>query len=251
MDKKSTQTNKGSLAHGEVAVKSGMDAPIYNVSGKKTGNINLPDAVFAVPWNDSIIRQVVTSMQSNARPSVAHTKGRGDVRGGGRKPWQQKGTGRARHGSSRSPIWKGGGVTHGPLKQKNYMRTIPRKMRAKALSIALSQKYRDGGILFVDSFAFKTPKTAEAVKTLTLLAGISGFEKMVVKKRNAALIAVPAVSDAAKKSFRNIGAIDFMDVASLNPVVILKNTYLIIENPELALPIITKRFPSSKLKVKN
>ncbi len=110
-----------------------MEAPIYNTQGKKSGTLTLPENVFDVAWNDSLMHQVVTSMQANARVSIAHVKDRGEVSGGGKKPWRQKGTGRARHGSIRSPIWKGGGVTHGPTKNKDYSRKIPKKMRAKAL----------------------------------------------------------------------------------------------------------------------
>jgi len=141
-----------------------MESIIYNAQGKKTGTLTLPESVFGVFWNDALMHQVVTSMHSNARPPVAHTKGRGEVRGGGRKPWQQKGTGRARHGSIRSPIWKGGGVTHGPSKDKNYEKAIPKKMRAKALYMALSRKMKDGEIIFVDSFGISEPKTAVAKK---------------------------------------------------------------------------------------
>src|SRR3954466_2367188 len=108
-----------------------MKTDIYNTEGKKAGSIDLPEAVFNQPWNNALIHQVVVSMQANARTNVAHTKDRGEVRGGGRKPWQQKGTGRARHGSIRSPIWKGGGVTHGPRNEKVFSRAIPKKMRAK------------------------------------------------------------------------------------------------------------------------
>src|ERR1700722_14092071 len=113
-----------------------METSIYNAQGKKTGALTLPDEIFAVAWNDALMHQVVTSMMDNARTPVAHVKDRGAVRGGGKKPWSQKGTGRARHGSIRSPIWKGGGVTHGPIKDKNYSRAIPKKMRAKALFMA-------------------------------------------------------------------------------------------------------------------
>ena len=217
-----------------------MEAPIYNTEGKKTGTIELPESVFNVPWNDSLMYQVVTSMQANARTPVAHTKFRGDVRGGGKKPWRQKGTGRARHGSIRSPIWRGGGVTHGPRSDKNYARAIPRKMRAKALFMALSRKLRDNEIILIDSFGFKSPKTADARKVLNALSR-GGFEKLSTKKKNAALIALPGNSDAAHKSFRNIGNVTSVEARNLNPVSLLGNTYIIIEDPASAIKMIEGR----------
>src|SRR5512135_3441222 len=102
-----------------------MKTDIYNIQGKKAGSVELPESIFGVAWNDSLMHQVVTSMEDNARTNVAHTKGRGEVRGGGKKPWRQKGTGRARHGSIRSPIWVGGGVAHGPRNTKVFARAIP------------------------------------------------------------------------------------------------------------------------------
>jgi large subunit ribosomal protein L4 len=128
-----------------------MKTDIYTIEGKKAGTMELPESVFGVRWNDALMHQVVTSMQDNARTPVAHTKGRADVRGGGIRPWQQKGTGRARHSSIRSPIWRGGGITHGPIKDKNFSREIPKKMRAKALYMALSKKLKDGEVIFIDT----------------------------------------------------------------------------------------------------
>lgn len=217
-----------------------MEATIYNKEGKKSGSVNLPENVFGVAWNDALMHQVVTSMQGNARPRVAHTKGRGDVRGGGRKPWRQKGTGRARHGSIRSPIWRGGGVTHGPRSEKNYSRTIPRGMRSKALFMALSRKLKDNEVIFIDSFGMKEPKTALAKKTLAALSK-AGFERMVGKRKNAALVALSSISEGVVKSFRNIGSVSCMPVSDLNPVAVLSNSYLVIENPEAALPILSAR----------
>ena len=130
-----------------------MEAKIYNQKGKDAGTIELPEKVFGAKWRADLVHQVVESMRSNKRAGTADTKDRGEVRGGGRKPWKQKGTGRARHGSSRSPIWVGGGVTHGPLAEKNYKRKISKSMRAQALFSVLSKKLKDGEIIFIDSLA--------------------------------------------------------------------------------------------------
>lgn len=222
-------------------VSNGMKTDIYNSQGKKAGSVELPESVFGVAWNDALMHQVVTAMRANARPTVAHVKTRGEVRGGGKKPWAQKGTGRARHGSSRSPIWKGGGVTHGPRKDRDYSQVIPKKMRAKALFMALSRKLKDGEIIFVDSFGLSSPKTATAQKSLVMLSKVSGFGKLGTKRKNAALIAFADPTEATQKSFRNLGNVTAVAVRNLNPVAVLGNTYLIIENPEAAVAIVASR----------
>ncbi len=223
-----------------------METTIYDVQGKKTGTIELPENMFNVQWNDALMYQVVTSMQANARTPVAHTKFRGDVRGGGKKPWQQKGTGRARHGSIRSPIWKGGGVTHGPRSEKIYARAIPRKMRARALFMALSRKLRDNKLILVDSFGFTKPKTADAKKALGALSRTSGFEKLSTKNRNAALVALAGDTKASYKSFRNIGSVTCVEARNLNPVAVLGSTYLIIEDPKSMVATISARTKQKK-----
>lgn len=230
-----------------------MEAPIYNMEGKKTGTTDLPENVFATTWSDSLMHQVVVVMQSNARPRVAHARTRSEVRGGGRKPWRQKGTGRARHGSIRSPIWRGGGVTHGPTKLENFSRTIPKKMRAKALYMALSRKLKDGEVVFVDSFGLKEPKTALAKKAMIALSKIAGIDRLATKQKNAALIALAGRNDAVEKSFRNVGSVRTTDVKDLNPLAVLSSTYLIIESPEVSLEILAKRLPArnSKLEAKS
>lgn len=223
-----------------------MEAIIYNKDGKKSGNVTLPEDIFGVQWNDSLMHQVVTSMLDNARTPVAHTKDRGAVRGGGKKPWKQKGTGRARHGSIRSPIWRGGGVTHGPLNAKNYTRRIPKQMRAKALFMALSKKYKDGELIFVDTFGMTAPKTADAKKALLALSKIDGFTKLATKRSNAAVVALPERNEATEKSFSNIGSVSCMQVRDLNPVDVLKSAYIVIAGPETAIQQVASRSKKAK-----
>src|SRR3989344_4456667 len=217
-----------------------MKVKLYNQLGEETGSVELLDAIFNIPLNHDLVHQAIVTQMANSREILAHAKGRGEVRGGGKKPWRQKGTGRARHGSIRSPIWRGVGVTHGPRSEKNYSRTIPKGMRAKALFMALSRKLKDNEVIFVDSFGITEPKTALAKKTLVALSK-AGFERMAGKRKNAALVALTNTSEPVKKSFRNIGSVSCIPVSDLNPVVILSNSYLVIENPEAALPILSAR----------
>src|SRR5690606_5742111 len=120
-----------------------IETQVYSREGKAKGTVKLPEAIFATPWNGDLVHQVLMSMRANANRSTAHTKFRSEVSGGGKKPWKQKGTGQARHGSRRSPIWIGGGVSHGPRTEKDFEKKINKKVRHKALFIALSQKLRD------------------------------------------------------------------------------------------------------------
>ncbi len=216
-------------------------ADVYSAAGKKAGSINLPESIFGLVWNGPLVQQVVVGMQANARTPVAHTKTRGEVRGGGRKPWKQKGTGRARHGSIRSPIWVGGGITHGPRNDKDYSKKINRKMRVKALYMTLAQKMRDGGMLFVDTLGFTAPKTAEAKKVMMALAAIKGFEKMETKNKNTALIVLGHKDMIAAKSFRNFGNVTVVEAKDLNPVAVLGHTHTIVVNPDETLAALSAR----------
>jgi large subunit ribosomal protein L4 len=220
-----------------------MEATLYNIKGEKAGKIELPEALFGLAWNADLVHQVVTSMQSNARGNVAHTKDRGEVRGGGKKPWQQKGTGRARHGSIRSPIWKGGGVAHGPRNEKDFSRKINRQMRQKALFVALSRKLRDGEIIFVDSLSLEAPKAKEAKQ---VLAGLGPLFAKATKgkqsaKKNLALIALPNAHAATQKSFGNFGHVEVDEVRNLNPVSVLSHKYLVIADPKAAIETLSKK----------
>lgn len=212
-----------------------MEATIYNQKGKEAGSIKLPESIFGVKWNADMVHQVVTSMLTDRRTPVAHTKTRADVRGGGKKPWQQKGTGRSRHGSSRSPIWVGGGVAHGPRNDKNFDRKVNRKMKAKALFAILTKKYNDGEVLFVDDLSFKAPKTAEAKTVIKSLATIKGFEYLATKRKNAAYFGITDAADAKVKSFRNIGSVIVDEFRNINPIDILNYKYVVIENPQASL----------------
>lgn len=208
-----------------------METQIYNQKGKSVGKFDLPESIFGVPWNGDLVHQVVTAMQANARTPVAHTKTRGEVRGGGRKPWKQKGTGRARHGSSRSPIWKGGGVTHGPRNEKSYEQKINKKMRTKALYTVLSEKLRKGQIIFLEELNLKAIKTKDAVSIINDLSSIKGFERMVGGKKPNTYITVPAKGEIVKKSFANIQTVEIDEVRNMNPVDLLAFKYIIISQP--------------------
>jgi len=177
-------------------------------------------------------------MMSDARVTYAHTKDRGEVRGGGRKPWKQKGTGRARHGSTRSPIWVGGGVSHGPNGLKNYGRKINKKMKIKALYTILSRKYKDGEVLFVDKFEIAKPKTVEALEILKSLSKIKTCSDIFSKRKNSAIIAISGKKEALEKSFSNIGNVEVDELRNINPVDLLNMKYLVIENPTESIKFI-------------
>lgn len=215
-----------------------MEATIYNTKGKEAGKITLNEKVWGLSWNADLVHQVVESMRSNARTSSAQVKDRSAVSGGGKKPWAQKGTGRARHGSSRSPIWRHGGVTHGPMNEKDYSKKINKKVRAKALYTVLSEKMRNGEVLFIDAITMKAPKTVEAKGILSALAGVKGFEKMLTKRKNAAYFATGEKSEAVSKSFSNFGNIEFDAVENMNPIDLLNHKYVVIVSPEKAISFI-------------
>lgn len=215
-----------------------MEAIIYNTKGKEAGKIALNEKVWGVKWNADLVHQVVTGMRSNARTTTASAKDRSEVSGGGKKPWQQKGTGRARHGSSRSPIWRHGGVTHGPLTEKNYEKKINKKMAARALFAVLSEKLRKGEIMFVSEIALKEPKTRDAKDILSALAGVKGFEKILTKKRNAAYVALGEKSPVVLKSFANFGNIDIDLVQNMSPLDLLNHKYAVVVAPEASVKFI-------------
>lgn len=224
------------------------EAIIYNIKGEKNGSLSLPESVFGVKANKDLIHQVIVSMRSNMRAGTAHTKFRGEVRGGGKKPWKQKGTGRARHGSSRSPIWVGGGTTHGPRADKNYDKKINKKALVKALFGVLSQKLKDNEIIFVDTFAFSTPKTKDAHKALTNIATAAGATRLATAKKETGLVLLPTSDKAVVNSFRNIPSVAVEQWKNLNPYLALSYKYLIVAKPEDAVAFFESKITKSAKK---
>ncbi|MEX0934017.1 MAG: 50S ribosomal protein L4 [Candidatus Paceibacterota bacterium] len=217
-----------------------MKENVYNQKGEKKGTVELPESIFCLPWNGDLVHQVLFSMFTNARIPLASTKGRSDVRGGGRKPWRQKGTGRARHGSRRSPLWRGGGVTFGPGGE-NFVRKINRKMRRKALFVLLSRRLKENNLLFVEALSFKKPQTGEAKALIETLSKISGFEEMATKKNNALCVYVPEYNEAVLKSFRNFGNVCVQDYTRMNPLDVARYKYSIVVDPHLAIAFLESK----------
>lgn len=216
-------------------------ATVYNLDGKEKGKIDLPKEIFDVGWNPDLIHQVTVSMQANARRNIAHTKDRSEVRGGGKKPWRQKGTGRARHGSRRSPIWIGGGITFGPRKERKFDKKINRKMKTKALFSALSKKFGEGEVIFVDALSITEPKAKEAKMIISNLSGIKGFEDMSKKRNNAAFISISEKNENVKKSFSNFGNVEVDEVKNINVLDVMSYKYLVITNPKQSFEILLSK----------
>jgi large subunit ribosomal protein L4 len=182
-----------------------IKAPIIDALGTKTGERDLPEELFGGPVNPAVMHQVVRAQLAAARSGTASTKKRSEVRGGGRKPWRQKGTGRARHGSSRSPIWTGGGVTFGP-KPRDYSQRIPKKMRRSALRSALADKASESRIWILDGFA--EAKTKAAAQTLKA-AEIEGRILVVLDPDDSS-------SEIVDRAFRNLAKAAFTLYRSLS-----------------------------------
>jgi len=218
-----------------------MDTKIFSQDGKESGKMALPESVFGLNWNADLVHEVVVSMQSNARAGTANTKDRSEVRGGGRKPWKQKGTGRARHGSRRSPIWSGGGVTFGPTSEKDYSKKINKNVKAKALAITLSKKFKDGELVLVDSLAFDGPKTASAKTIVAALAKGTGIGELVTKRKNAALLVIGNRDENIEKSFSNFSNMEVMQAKDISTVDLLTYKYVVVINPDVSIETLVSR----------
>ena len=189
-----------------------MKLPVYDKTNKQVGDVEVSDAIFGRAWNPDLIHQIVVAMAANRRRPTAHTKQRDEVSGGGKKPWRQKGTGRARHGSTRSPLWKGGGATFGPRNDRDYTQKINKKMIRAGVYVALSKKIADGEFKVIDTLAIKEPRTREL--------------KWVPK----GTLLIPAIGN--KDIFRasaNIQKVKALDSQSLNVEDLLKFKNILID----------------------
>ena len=223
---------------------------IYNQKAEKTGDIEVSDKVFGVKMSEALIHQAVVAQMANERQVIAHTKGRAEVRGGGKKPWKQKGTGSARAGSSRSPIWIGGGVTFGPTKERNFSKKINKKMKQKALLMAISDRVKNGEIIVLDNLntkEFKTkvmdtilknieknileiknkkiePRKEEKIEKKTK----TKKEEKIKKYKRSFLVVNDKKDEKVKFSIRNLAGIKILNLNNINIVDLLKYKNLVL-----------------------
>lgn len=189
-----------------------MKSAILNTKGEKTGDLIVPSAIFDAPYKADLVHQVAVILQGNKRQVSAHAKGRGEVRGGGKKPWRQKGTGRARHGSIRSPLWAGGGVTHGPKKERNYKGRINEKMHKGAMRSLLSEKLRAKHLMFVDSLSLEKGKTKELHEIMTILNPKGSRVLLVLAGNDQKIIrASRNIPGIVAKQASEVGVLDFLN----------------------------------------
>ncbi|NCO80249.1 50S ribosomal protein L4 [bacterium] len=207
-----------------------MKYTVYNQEGKEVGTTLLPKEIFDVKISPDLVHQVVVSQMANRRKVIAHTKTRAEVRGGGRKPWRQKGTGRARVGSIRSPLWKGGGVIFGPRKERVFKKEIPKKMKRLALFMVLSGKIKNNLLILLDKLKIEKPKTKEMTEIL----------KKLPCKNESSLIALPELNKNLILAARNIPDIETIQAKDLNALDLLSFKYLIM--PKEAIKLVKETF---------
>jgi len=232
-------------------------ATVYNQSGQKVKEVELDPKVFNIEINPELVSQAVITLQANSRPNVANSKDRSEVSGGGKKPWRQKGTGRARHGSIRSPLWKGGGVTFGPTKVRNFSKKLNKKANRKAILMSLTDKALAEKIVLVDKFEFSEAKTKKFFEILTNLklrdqkvktteskkdskTSKEKKEKSKKSKVKTILLVLPKKDEKVERAAKNISNLEIIRANSLNVLEILKQEYLLL--PVDSLEVIQKTF---------
>lgn len=207
-----------------------METTVYNQKGEKVGTFDLPGHIFNVPFGADLVHQALRTQRANARETVAHTKDRSEVRGGGRKPWRQKGTGRARHGSRRSPLWSGGGVTFGPRSERDYSLKINKKQKQKALFAVLTAKVQAGKFILVDALSIPEPKTKAIAGVLHAMVKV--VPTMETKKT---LIITPSADTNIMLSARNIPNTSVIAASSLNIYDLLAHANIMMLKDSIAV----------------
>jgi len=206
-----------------------LKTPVYNQKGEEVETTLLSKEIFEVAVNPDLVYQIVTSQMANRRKRIAHTKGRGEVSGGGKKPWRQKGTGRARVGSNRSPLWRGGGITFGPTKERVFKKKLNKKMQRKALFMILSSKVKNGLTLFFDKINIEKPKTkilAEIIKNWKL-------KTKIFSKKGSCLIVLDELKKDVILATKNLSGIKTIQAKDLNALDLLSFKYLIMAKGSL------------------
>ena len=208
-----------------------VSLPLHDKNGKSSGSIEAKDSVFSIPVKESVVHSVFVSQRAGARQGTASAKTRGEVRGGGKKPWKQKGTGRARAGTSRSPLWRGGGVMFGP-KPRDYSKPMPKKVRLLALNMAIADKVKSNEVKVVEDISIADPKTklfVEIVKNLGV---------------DSAIMALDGAGAAEKKAAANIEKIKVVSSKNLSVFDILKYGTLVLDKS--AVSNLEERFQTKK-----
>ncbi len=215
-----------------------MTTDLYNLKNEKTGTVELPDHIFAARWNAALVKQVLDAQIANGHGPWAHAKDRSEVRGGGRKPWRQKGTGRARHGSTRSPLWVGGGKAHGPRNERDYSQKVNKKMKRGALFSVLSKKMKDGELKVFENLAVEAPKTKMLAESLR---GILAMKK-TAKRYDALLVPASSVGGNANlfRASSNLQKAKALDATSLNVYDLLNHKNLLVD--QAAIGVIERHY---------
>jgi large subunit ribosomal protein L4 len=198
---------------------------LYTQDGSSKGTLTLDESLFGVSVNPALVHEAVVAQTANSRSAIAHTKTRGEVAGTGKKPWKQKGTGRARHGSRRSPIWSGGGITFGPRSNRNFSVKINKQARRKALAMVLSDKVANDRFIAVDQFVSDEGKTKELVGMLTKLPS-SGKKTLIVTTPENTLI---------RRAAHNLPGITTIPANTLNIVDLLRYEYVLMTEPAVVM----------------
>jgi large subunit ribosomal protein L4 len=207
-----------------------MKVKLYNQEAQEAGTLEVSDRIFGAKWNAALVKQVADAELANRRPNIAHTKDRAEISGGGKKPWKQKGTGRARQGSTRSPLWRKGGVAHGPRNEKIFAKVLNKKMKQSALFAVLSAKLRDSECIFVDAIKLAEAKTKLAAEVMNKFAQLAGKSVALVNAGDKDLF----------RASRNIKNVSVWPALEINALDALNKKYIIFTKD--SVKVLEKKF---------